>query len=192
MTTRYATRIINAAGHATLARFGGRRPFYNFMVVGAVASLGLLGCAQQPPAQSAYPAADASASAGLAMTPGNPGAAMAGMDQHMQAMREMHEKVMRARTPQEREALMAEHMKLMQQGMAMMSGMSGMHGKGGMAGMEGKAGMAGMPGMAGMQGKEPMAGDMAMHHQMMEKRMAMMQSMMQMMTDRMVLMPARP
>ena len=38
----------------------------------------------------------------------------------------MHEKMMNAKTPQERSKLMAEHMKAMQNGMSMMEGMSGM------------------------------------------------------------------
>ena len=91
----------------------------------------------------------------------------------MKAMREMHDKMMRARTPEERNALMAEQMKLMQDGMAMMGGM----GPGGMGGMKGMPGMGAMP------------TDMATRQQMMEKRMEMMQSMMQMMMDRM---PAAP
>lgn len=98
---------------------------------------------------------------------GGTGSGMAQMDDHMKAMQEMHEKMMRARTPEEKSALMAEHMKLMQDGMAMMGGMGGMGGGG------------------GMMGKGAMSADMGMHGQMMEKRMAMMQSMMQMMMDRM-------
>ncbi|BEP51730.1 MULTISPECIES: hypothetical protein [Variovorax] len=41
-------------------------------------------------------------------------------EQQMAQMREMHRKMMAARTPQERQALMAEHMKAMQGGMSMM------------------------------------------------------------------------
>lgn len=41
-------------------------------------------------------------------------------DQQMAQMREMHRKMMAAKTPQERQALMAEHMKAMQGGMSMM------------------------------------------------------------------------
>jgi len=41
-------------------------------------------------------------------------------DQQMARMREMHQKMMGAKTPQERQALMAEHMKAMQGGMSMM------------------------------------------------------------------------
>ena len=92
---------------------------------------------------------------------------MGKMDAQMKMMQAMHEKMMNAKTPEERSKLMAEHMKAMQDGMAMMDGMSG----------------AGMGGMQGMQG------DMGAHHQMMEKRMEMMQTMMKMMMDRM---PAAP
>jgi hypothetical protein len=41
-------------------------------------------------------------------------------DQQMAQMREMHQKMMAAKTPQERQALMAEHMKAMKGGMSMM------------------------------------------------------------------------
>jgi hypothetical protein len=84
----------------------------------------------------------------------------------MKAMQEMHQKMMVAKTPEERNALMAAHMKTMQDGMAMMKEMP-------------MQGMRGMPGMTA---------DMAARHQMMDKQMQMMQSMMEMMMDRM---PAR-
>ena len=41
-------------------------------------------------------------------------------DQQMAQMREMHRKMMAARTPRERQGLMAEHMNAMQGGMSMM------------------------------------------------------------------------
>ena len=107
---------------------------------------------------------------------GGTNGSMAQMDERMLAMREMHEKMKRARTPDEKSALMAEHMKLMQDGMAMMGGM----------------GPGSTMGKGGMNDKAPMSGDMAMHGQMMEKRMEMMQSMMQMMMDRMPQSPAKP
>ena len=91
---------------------------------------------------------------------------MAKMDAQTQAMRAMHEKMMAAKTPEERSALMAEHMKTMQDGMTMMNGMQG----GSMKAME---------------------GDMSMHHQMMEKRMEMMGASMQMMMDRLPPAPAK-
>ena len=97
---------------------------------------------------------------------------LARMDAQMKTMRDMHEKMMNAKTPEERSKLMAEHMKTMQDGMAMMGGMSS----------------AGMGDMKGMQG---MTGDMGARHQMMEKRMEMMESMMKMMMDRMPAAPAK-
>jgi hypothetical protein len=123
-----------------------------------------------------------------AQAPQNPPAAAAGMkgnadhmaamDAQMKTMREMHDKMVNAKTPEERNALMAEHMKAMQGGMATM-------------GMMGGAGIGGMAGMGAMQGGKPMAGDMNQRQQMMEKRMEMMHSMMQMMMDRMPATPAK-
>ena len=84
---------------------------------------------------------------------------MARMDSQMKAMHEMHDKMMAAQTPAERDALTAEHMKIMQDSMTMMNGMS----PGGMGGTK---------------------SDMAMRHQAIEARMAMMQATMQMMMDR--------
>ena len=101
---------------------------------------------------------------------------MGKMEAQMKTMQGMHEKMMNAKTPEERSKLMAEHMKAMQDGMAMMGGMS-------------SAGMGDMKGMQGMQGAPGMSGDMGARQQMMEKRMEMMQTMMKMMMDRM---PAAP
>ena len=100
---------------------------------------------------------------------------MTPMDMQMKTMQAMHEKMMDAKTPEARNALMAEHMKSMQDGMKMMEGMA-------------KPGMAGMQGMQAMSG---MSAEMSAHHTMMEKRMAMMQTMMKMMMDRMPAAPAR-
>ncbi|MEP6875075.1 MAG: hypothetical protein ABI887_11975 [Burkholderiales bacterium] len=145
----------------------------------AAATFGLVGCAQTPVDHAVHhPEVTAFAAAGP-MSMGGASGSMAQMDEHMKAMREMHEKMNRARTPDEKSALMTEHMKLMQDGMAMMGGM-------------GPGGMMGKGGMDGMKDKAPMSGDMAMHGQMMEKRMEMMQSMMQMMMDRMPQSPAKP
>ncbi len=91
---------------------------------------------------------------------------IASMDKQMKSMQAMHEKMTAAKTPEERQALMAEHMKMMQDSMGMMKQMGG------------------MSGMGGMQGGKGMSGNMADRQQMMEKRMDMMESMMQMMMDR--------
>ena len=88
------------------------------------------------------------------------------MDDQLSMMRGMHEKMMSAKTPEERSALMEEHMKTMQGGMAMMGNMANM----------------------GADAPSKMKGDMQVDTgmcQMMEKRMEMMETMMQMMMDRM-------
>ncbi|MGK2899587.1 MAG: hypothetical protein ACSLE9_13030 [Burkholderiaceae bacterium] len=88
-------------------------------------------------------------------------------DQQMKALQEMHQKRQSARTPEERAALMLEHMKTMRDGMAMMGQMRG----GGM-------------GMGMGAGKGPMGGGMPLDHETMQQRMDMMEAMMQMMLDR--------
>ena len=93
-----------------------------------------------------HPAASAAAK-----NEGTPSAAS--MSEMMQQMQTMHEKMMAAKTPAERQALMADHMKTMQQGMAMLQMMNSQSGKG------------------------------PMSSQMMGKRMDMMTTMMQMMMD---------
>jgi len=105
---------------------------------------------------------------------------IARMDMQMKAMGDMHGKMMAAKTPEERDALMAEHMKVMQGGMEMMNAMS-------------PGGMGGMGMMDGMSqgGMGDMKGDTAACHQMMEKRMKMMQAMMQMMMDRLSTPPTK-
>ena len=96
---------------------------------------------------------------------------MAAMDAQMKAMRDMHTKMMNAKTPEERQAMMADHMKAMQGGMGMMKGMSG---------------------MGAMGDPKGMSADMAQHHKMMTQHMEMMQMMMDMMMQRMPPTPGRP
>ena len=132
----------------------------------AIAAIGAPTWAAPPESHQAHhPARAASAPVAKSM-PRKAGPDMARMDTQMKAMGAMHDKMMAAKTPEERNALMAEHMKTMQDGMAMMNGMS----PGGMGAMK---------------------GDMATRQQMMEKRMEMMQSMMQMMMDRTPAVPAK-
>jgi len=111
------------------------------------------------------PMGGAAASADGAHDAHHPGAvtAMSSMEPRMKAMQDMHLKMVDAKTPAEREALMAEHMKAMQGGMAMLKEMRGM----------GAMGSKGMP--AGMGERD----------QMMADHMAAMQMMMNMMVDRM-------
>jgi len=105
-------------------------------------------------------------------------APVASTEPRMKAMQEMHQKMMGAKTPEERQALMAEHMVAMQGGMAMMKD------------MHGGQGMGASGGMAGMGDGKGMPADMARRHQMMTDHMAMMQMMMAMMADRMPPAPA--
>ena len=108
-------------------------------------------------------------------------------DLQMTAMLDIHTRLMNAKTPEERNALMAEQMKVMQEGMTMMSSMS-TDSKGMMSGM--MSGM--MMGNQGKNGNAMMSGmqeGMMQHHQMMDKRMDMMQMMMQMMMDRLSVEP---
>jgi hypothetical protein len=98
-----------------------------------------------------------------------PDQALSAMDRQLHHMREMSRKMAEARTPQERQALMAEHHQAMQDGMKMMGQMQGM----------------GMRGGAGQADGSQMMGGMMQRHAMMEKRMEMMQAMLQMMLDRM-------
>lgn len=137
----------------------------------ATFTLGLAGCTQTPVDRDAHPPY-----AG----PAADSASMSRMDGQMKTMQAMHDRVMQAQTPEQRSALMAEHMKVMQDSMAMMGGM----GPGSMMGKGGMGAMHGMHGNGAMNG--------GMDHQMMEKRMQMMESTMQMMVDRLPPAPAKP
>lgn len=142
--------------------------FRHTLLTIALATAALTSWAQTTPEQAQHQAhvlatEQASAPTSDLATPGSAGK-MAAMDNKMKTMQEMHQEMMNAKTPEEKKALMAEHMKTMQDGMAMM-------------------GMMGGAGMAGMQGKKPMPGNMKQRQLMMEKRMEMMEAMMQMMMD---------
>ena len=110
-------------------------------------------------AHLAHHPADSVSTPSAVTKPVKSGPNMARMDMQMQAMHEMHGKMMAAKTLDERKALMATQTKIMQDGMIMMSGVPA-------------------------NDTSAMKGSMASHHQMMEKRMDMMQAMMQMMMDR--------
>jgi hypothetical protein len=130
----------------------------------ALALVALSACAQVP---EGHP------TTGAASVPAVSDKRMAMMDVQMKAMHDMHEKMMRAHSPEARSALKSEHIQLMHDGMAMMSGM----------GSDGMSGMKGMHGMAAMPGGAQTSDGLATRQEMMEKHMAMMQSMMQMMMD---------
>lgn len=109
-------------------------------------------------------------------TPAAPAEIDARYQTQMQLMRELHEKMMAARTPAERQKLMSENMKLMQGGMAMMKDMQSRSGSG--MGMMGKEGMD----PSNQNGMMDMRKCMDMHNAMM-KRMDMMEMMMQLQMD---------
>ena len=151
--------VLSAASFATMAQTAADHAQHHPTLVAQ---------AQTPPAKP---------EGAMAPRPGTrmPMPASAAMDERIKEMQAMHEKMANAKTQDERNALMAEHMKTMQAGMAMMNQMGSM----------------GMGGGAGMHGGKAMPGNMADRYQMMEKRMDMMQSMMQMMMDRMPATPAK-
>ena len=94
---------------------------------------------------------------------------MGQMDEHMKKMQALHDRMMSATTPEERQSVMDEQRKEMQAGMAMMNQMQGGGMKGGMG--------------AAMMGPKGKPADANAQMQMMQKRMDMMQMMMQTMMD---------
>lgn len=103
-----------------------------------------------------------------------PEQAVAAMERHLQRMREASRRLADARTPQERQALMNERRRLMQEGLQLMGPMRAMP----QAAM-GAAGGAGMPDGMGPQ----MMGAMMERHAWMDKRMEMVQSVLQMLLE---------
>ena len=97
-------------------------------------------------------------------------ARMGQMDAHMRRMQELRAKLADAKTPEEGQKLMDDQRQEMHQGMAMMQGMST---DGSMMGGTG-------PGMKSHTGKPA---DQNMQMQMIERRLDMMQAMMQTMLD---------
>jgi len=116
--------------------------------------------------------------AGSAPAASAPAPSPEAFNQQMKAMQDMHQRMQAAKTPAERAKLMDDHMRIMRSGMVMMSQMHG-----------GASGMAGMSGMRS-SASEGMGGMMNMHMQM-ERRMVMMEQMMQMMIDREAGVPRR-
>jgi len=112
-----------------------------------------------------------------AATPQKPQAAQrnAAVDAQIAHLRALHERLSRAKTPQERQALMAEQVKVMQESMTMMRSMHAGQGQGGMGGGMGM-GQGGMP------------EHMGMNRDLMVQHMELMQEMMQTMVDHMGMM----
>ena len=137
----------------------------------ALFAVGAPNWAAQHDQHKAHHPAGAASAAGSKSMPGKTTPEMARMANHMKAMQEMHDRMMAAKTPEERNALMGEHMKTMQEGMGMMKGMGG---------------------MGGMAGPKSPPTSMTERQTMMEQRMDMMQTMMEMMVDRLPQAPAKP
>lgn len=138
------------------------KPLYTILALATAAFL--TACASQTtPGAGPLSAAKADEHAAHQAAAASPTAPPA-MHERMKNMQAMRDKMMNARTPAERQALMAEHMKAMHDGMDTMKGMKGM------------GGMSGMKHMPMEPGKQ---------QQMLEMRMDMMQTMMEMMMQRM-------
>lgn len=105
------------------------------------------------------------------------------MNTQMANMQQLHQKFQSANA-EERQTLVAEHHKMMQEGMKLMTDASGQTQNMMGQGMMGSMNNAGTNAQAGAPGMQMMSG-MMQHHELMTKRMDMMQSMMQMMMDRM-------
>jgi hypothetical protein len=106
--------------------------------------------AEPPQHDEHHPAAQVAKS-----TTAKPAEPAAKIDMQMKSMRDLHDKMLNAKTADERKALMDEHMKSMRDGMSMMNGMM------------------------------PPGATKAMPAPSMQKQMDMMKMMMQMMMDRM-------
>lgn len=94
---------------------------------------------------------------------------MGQMDEYMKKMQALHDKMMSATTPEERQKVMGEQRQEMQAGMGMMNHMQ----DGGMMGNMG----------GGMMGQKSAPADASAQMRMMQKRMDVMQMMMQTMMD---------
>lgn len=126
------------------------------------ASLGLAGYASAATSNLATPSAEEHAANHPASAP-EAAPSPTQVDGQMKMMQAMHQKMVEAKTPEERAALMKDHMKTMREGMAMMGKMHG--------------------GMS-MGGKAGAKDAMSMNHEAMKRRMDMMEMIMQMMMDR--------
>lgn len=131
----------------------------------------LLLAAGMPLAQDAKaPASSTNATATPSRLPMTMGSQMGQMDQRMRTMQALHDRMMSATTPEERQKVMDEQREEMQGCMAMMNQM-----------MQDGAMRGGMG--AGMMGQMDKPADANVQLQMMQKRIDMMQMMMQTMMD---------
>jgi hypothetical protein len=144
-------------------------------VVIAVSTALVFATASSLAQDSKAPASSPSATATqprASMTTSSP---MGQMDERMKNMQTLHDRMMSATTPEERQRVMDEQRKEMQGSMGMMNQM-----------MQGGATTGGMG--AGMMGRQGKPADAGAQMQMMQKRMDMMQMMMQTMMDQQAMM----
>jgi hypothetical protein len=127
--------------------------------------------AGMPLAQDAKaPASTPKATATQSLSSTNMSSQMRQMDDRMKTMQALHDRTMSATTPEERQKVMDEQRNEMQGSMAMMNQM-----------MQGGAKMGGMG--SGMTGRAGKPADANVQLQMMQKRIDMMQMMLQTMQD---------
>ncbi|MDO9599333.1 MAG: hypothetical protein Q7J47_16570 [Azoarcus sp.] len=131
-----------------------------------------------PLAQDAkVPAPDPAATTTPSDSPMDMSKHMGQFDEHMKKMQALHDRMSSATTPEARQKIMAEQRQEMQQGMSLMKPM-----------MQGGAGMGGMG--RGMMAQKGQPGDANLQMQIMQKRMDMMQTMMETMMDHQGMMAA--
>ncbi len=132
--------------------------------------------AGMPLAQDAKaPASNPNATAAQSHSSMNMGSQMGQMDERMKTMQALHDRMMSATTPEERQKVMDEQRKEMQGGMVMMNQTT-----------QGGAMPGGMG--ASTMGQKGKPADANAQMQMMQKRMDMMQMMMQTMVDQQAMM----
>ena len=137
---------------------------HTFALVLLIAAAGGVALAVQDSSHQGDHAADAAAARAPRFVSAKSSPGMARMEAQLTVMREMHDKAMAGKTPEERDVLVAAHTKAIRDAMTVMNETS----SGGMSGIE---------------------GDRPAHRQMMEKRLQMTQVAMQMAMDRL---PAAP
>lgn len=135
------------------------KPLALAMLIGITAFSALA----QTPAEHAQHHPDGAA-VPVQAAPATPEQQMSAMDKQLQLMRDMSRKLADAKTPQERQAVMAEHQKTMQDSMKMMGQMQGIP-MGGMGMMSGQMmmGGAGMPGGSTTPPSAPTSGHSSAH-----------------------------
>lgn len=146
------------------------RLLYLSLATALIAVSAPIWAAQHDPHKGHHPAASVAAATAISM-PAKTTPETAQMANQMKAMQEMHNKMMAAKTPEQRDALMADHLQAVQDGMGMMKGKGG---------------------RGEMSNSKASPADMVLRQARMEQRMDMMRTMMEMMADRLPQTPTKP